>query len=86
MLQICLNFCENELIRRLKAYEHSFTIHLDETRDIAELSILFDIVRYIHRTSAQEYMLNCKILPTRTTVKEIFNLINSYLKQGDTII
>ncbi|GFS85155.1 transposase [Nephila pilipes] len=77
------NFCENELIRRLKASEHGFTIQLDETTDIAGLPILLVIVRYIHGSAAQEDMLICKILPTRTTVEETFNIENSYFKKHD---
>lgn len=77
------NFCENELIRRLQVSEHGFTIQLDETTDIAGLEILLVIVRYIHRTAAQEDMLICKSLPTRTTAEEIFNLIDSYFKKQD---
>ncbi|GFT73168.1 zinc finger BED domain-containing protein 5 [Nephila pilipes] len=79
------NFCENELIRRLKAFEHGITIQLDETTDIAGLSILLVIVRYIHGTAGQEDMLLCKSLPTRTTTEEIFNIVNSYFKKHDTI-
>ncbi|GFT28729.1 hypothetical protein NPIL_65821 [Nephila pilipes] len=67
------NFYENDLIRRLEATEHGFTIQLDETIDIAGLSILLVIVRYIHGTAAQEDKLICKSLPTRTTAEEIFN-------------
>ncbi|GFT73459.1 zinc finger BED domain-containing protein 5 [Nephila pilipes] len=77
------NFCDYELIRRLKAYEHGFTIQLDETTDIAGLSILLVIVRYIQGTVAQENMLICKSLPTRITVEEIFNIVNSYFKKHD---
>ncbi|GFU23901.1 ataxin-2 homolog [Nephila pilipes] len=77
------NFCENELIRLLKSSEHGFTIQPDETTDIAELSILLVIVRYIHGTAAQENMLICKSLPTRTTAEEIFNIVNSYFKKHD---
>jgi len=77
------NFCENELIRRLQASEHGFTIQLDETTDIVGLAILLVIVRYIHETTAQEDMLICKSLPTKTTAEEIFNLIDSYFKKQD---
>ncbi|GFT69644.1 transposase [Nephila pilipes] len=76
-------FCENELIRRLKSSEHVFTIQLDETTDMAGLSILLVIVKYIHGTAAQEDMLICKSLPIRTAVDEIFNIVNSYFKKPD---
>ncbi|GFT97789.1 zinc finger BED domain-containing protein 5 [Nephila pilipes] len=51
--------------------------------DIAGLSILLVIVRYMHETAAQEGMLICKSLPTRTTAEEIFNIVNSYFKKHD---
>ncbi|GFT12387.1 transposase [Nephila pilipes] len=77
------NFCEKELIRRLKAYEHGFTIQLDETTEKAELSTLLVRMRCIHGTAAQEDMLICKCLPTRTTVEEYVNIVNSYFKKHD---
>ncbi|GFT18772.1 transposase [Nephila pilipes] len=77
------NFYENEFIRRLKASEHGFTVQLDETIDIARLSILLVIVRYIHGTAAQKDMLIFKSLATRTTAEEIFNIVNSYLKKHE---
>ncbi|XP_067125519.1 zinc finger BED domain-containing protein 5-like [Centruroides vittatus] len=77
------NFCASELIRCLQASEHEFTIQFDETTDIAGLVILLVIVRYIHGMAAQEDMLIWKSLPTRTTVEEIFNLIDSYFKRQD---
>ena len=75
------NFCKNELIRRLQASEHGLTIQINETTDIARSAILLGIVRYIHETVALEDMLICKSLLTRTSVEEIFNLIDSYLKR-----
>ncbi|GFT94302.1 transposase [Nephila pilipes] len=66
-----------------RASEHGFAIQLDETSDIAELSILLVIVRYKHRTDAQEDMLICKSLPTRTTAEEFLNIVNSYFKKHD---
>ncbi|GFU19983.1 hypothetical protein NPIL_495731 [Nephila pilipes] len=75
------NYCENELIRRLKTSEHRLVIQLDETTDIAGLSILLVIVRYIHGTSAQKDMLIFRSLSTRKTVEGIFNFLNSYFKK-----
>ncbi|GFS96884.1 zinc finger BED domain-containing protein 5 [Nephila pilipes] len=77
------NFCEKEFLRRLKDSEHRFTIQLDETTDISELSILLVIVRYIHGTAGQEDMLIYQNLPTRTTAEEIVNVANSYIKKHD---
>ncbi|GFS84283.1 zinc finger BED domain-containing protein 5 [Nephila pilipes] len=77
------NFCENELIKSSKTSEHEFTIRFDETIDITGLSILLAIVRYILGTDAQEDMLICKSLPTRTTAGEVFNFVNSYFKKHD---
>ncbi|GFU21185.1 transposase [Nephila pilipes] len=77
------NFCENGLIRRLKASEHGFTIQFDETTDIARLSILLVIVSHIHGMAAQEDILICKSLPFRTRAEEIFNFVNSFFKNND---
>ncbi|GFT34269.1 zinc finger BED domain-containing protein 5 [Nephila pilipes] len=77
------NFCENELLRRLKASKNGFTIQLDESADIAGLSILLVIVRYIHETAAQEDLIICKSLQTRTTAEEMFNNVKSFFKKHD---
>ncbi|GFU37996.1 hypothetical protein NPIL_365041 [Nephila pilipes] len=60
------NFCENELIRHLKASEDGFTTPPNETIDIAGLSILLVIVRYINGMAAQNDMLICKSLSIKT--------------------
>ncbi|GFU19854.1 transposase [Nephila pilipes] len=66
------NFCENEHIRRLKSSEYGFTTQFDETTDMAGLSILLFIVRYMYGKAAQKYILICKSLPTRATAEEFF--------------
>ena len=75
------NYGENELISRLQVSEDKFTIPLDKTTDIGGLAILLVILRHFHETAAQEDMLICKSLPTKTSTDENFNLIDSCFKK-----
>ncbi|XP_017794405.1 PREDICTED: zinc finger BED domain-containing protein 5-like [Habropoda laboriosa] len=77
------NYCELELIKRLKNSQHGFTLQLDESTDVAGLAILLVFVRYIHGIAAQEDMLICKALLCKTTGEEIFKLIDSYFEKYD---
>ena len=43
--------------------------------------MLLVIVKCIHETGAQEDMLICKSVPTKTTAEEIFNLMDSRFKK-----
>jgi hypothetical protein len=58
-----------------------YALQLDETTDVAGFAVLFVIVRYINNNSIEDEMLFCKPLKTRTTGEDIFNLVDSYLKE-----
>ncbi|GFT15412.1 transposase [Nephila pilipes] len=79
-VKIMSNFCENELIKRLKAFKHGFAIQLDEATEIAGLSIFLVIVSCINGTTVKEV---CKSLLTGTTAELIFSIIYSYFKKYD---
>lgn len=58
-----------------------FAIQLDESTDVAGLSILLVFVRYIFETSIEEDLLLCTPLDTNTTGEEIFKVIDSYMNK-----
>ncbi|XP_060881854.1 zinc finger BED domain-containing protein 5-like [Metopolophium dirhodum] len=71
---------EDQLINRLKSC-NMFAIQLDESTDVAGLSILLVFVRYIFETSIEEDLLLCTPLDTNTTGEEIFKVIDSYMNK-----
>ncbi|XP_050058770.1 zinc finger BED domain-containing protein 5-like [Aphis gossypii] len=71
---------EDQLINRLKSC-NMFAIQLDESTDVAGLSILLVFVRYIFETSIEEDLLLCTPLYTNTTGEEIFKVIDSYMNK-----
>jgi hypothetical protein len=74
---------QNELIFRLKLCK--FALQMDESTDVAGLTILIVIVRYQHESTLLEDLLLCKSLPTRTTGAEIFDLLNSFLERNEIL-
>lgn len=72
---------QNELIFRLKSCK--FALQMDESTDVAGLAILIVIVRYQHESTLLEDLLLCKSLPTRTTIVEIFDLLNSFIEGNE---
>ncbi|XP_050058667.1 zinc finger BED domain-containing protein 5-like [Aphis gossypii] len=72
---------QNELVFRLKSCK--FALQMDESTDVAGLTILIVIVRYQHESTLLEDLLLCKSLPTRTTGAEIFDLLNSFLEGNE---
>ncbi|XP_063049261.1 zinc finger BED domain-containing protein 5-like [Engraulis encrasicolus] len=52
---------------------------LDESTDVAGLAQLLVYVRYIHEGSVNEDMLFCNPLETRTTGKDIFHMLDTFV-------
>ncbi|XP_055908389.1 zinc finger BED domain-containing protein 5-like [Eupeodes corollae] len=71
---------EDELVRRLNVCD-MFAMQLDESTDIAGLSILLVFVRYPFDKSIQEDLLICTPLETNTTGEEIFKVINCFMSK-----
>lgn len=69
---------EDELTHRLNASD-MFAMQLDESTDVAGLSIILVFVRYIFGTSIEEDLLLCTPLETNTTGEEIFKVIDCYM-------
>jgi len=75
------DYIEDQLINRLKSCSMFAIQLLDESTDVAELSILLVFVRYIFETSIEEDLLLCTPLDTNTTGEEIFKVIDSYMNK-----
>jgi hypothetical protein len=69
---------ECELINWINESE-GFGMKLDESTDVAGLSVLLVFMRYMHNTHVEEEMLMCKRLPVHTMGEDIFKVIHSYM-------
>lgn len=58
-------------------------MQIDESTDISDNANLTCFVRYDFENTTYEEFLFCKSFPTRTTVEEIFNLINDYINKNN---
>ncbi|KAK5648043.1 hypothetical protein RI129_002935 [Pyrocoelia pectoralis] len=54
---------------------------MQESTDVAGLSILLVFVRYLFEGSIEEDLILCAPLETNTTGEEIFNVINNYMNE-----
>uniref|UniRef100_A0A8C4SUX3 Zinc finger BED domain-containing protein 5 n=1 Tax=Erpetoichthys calabaricus TaxID=27687 RepID=A0A8C4SUX3_ERPCA len=72
-------WAEDELIRRVVCSKY-YTLQLDESTDVQGLSQLLVFVRYIWQNDVHEDILFCKPI-SRGTAEEIFNAIDSYIKE-----
>lgn len=70
---------EQELILRLQLCDE-YSLQLDETTDVANLSVLLVFVRYYYNGSIEEDMLLCKSLETNTTGEMIFKCIDDFME------
>ena len=69
---------EEELLQRLQKCS-AFSLQLDESTDVAQLSILLVFVRYDFESSIEEDLFLCTSLETKTTGEEIFKILDSYV-------
>ncbi|KAL2097071.1 hypothetical protein ACEWY4_006278 [Coilia grayii] len=67
-----------QLLLRIRASDF-YSLQLDESTDVAGLAQLLVYVRYIHEGSVNEDMLFCKPLETRTTGKDIFQMLDNFV-------
>src|SRR5215469_10682390 len=74
------SYVKQELVTRLQ--KSQFVFQMDESTDVAGLTILLVIVRYPYEHSFEEDMLMCSPLPTNTTEDEIFNKINIFFEEN----
>jgi hypothetical protein len=64
---------------------HYYALQLDESTDVANLSILLVLVRYINEDTgiAEEELLFCRPLKEHATGEDIFNLTNAYFAENE---
>ncbi|XP_076322030.1 zinc finger BED domain-containing protein 5-like [Tachypleus tridentatus] len=55
-----------------------FSLHFDESCDVASCAVLLGFVRYVHQDKIKEEFLLCEDLLTTTKGEDIFNIINSF--------
>jgi len=72
---------EKRLIQRVKN-SNMYSLQLDETTDIKNLSQLLVYVRYIHEGVVEEEMLFCRPLSTTTKAEDIFFVLNTYMENN----
>ncbi|XP_067951794.1 protein FAM200C-like [Watersipora subatra] len=53
-----------------------FTIQLDESTDVANISQLMVFARYVNRETIEEEFLFCSPLPETTTAADVMNLVS----------
>ncbi|GBM60275.1 Zinc finger BED domain-containing protein 5 [Araneus ventricosus] len=60
-----------------------FSIQVDESTDVSDLSILLGIARYSNVNELEEKLLLCYPLTKRCTGEDIFNTIQSYFCENE---
>ncbi|GBN49564.1 Zinc finger BED domain-containing protein 5 [Araneus ventricosus] len=60
-----------------------FSLQMDETTDISDLSILLVIARYLNVNELEENLLLCYPLTKRCTGEDIFNTIQGYFCENE---
>ncbi|GFW53951.1 zinc finger BED domain-containing protein 5 [Trichonephila clavipes] len=75
------SYVKQELVTRLQ--KARFVLQIDESTDVAGLTILLVIVRYSYENSFEEDMLMCSPLPTNTTGEEMFSKINIFFEENN---
>ncbi|KAL1281206.1 hypothetical protein QQF64_000009 [Cirrhinus molitorella] len=72
----------SQLISRIKNSEF-FSLQVDESTDVANLSNLLVYVRYLFENTVHEDFLFCRPLATRSTGEDIFNLMDSFFRVNE---
>lgn len=70
-----------QLLLRIRASDF-YSLQLDESMDVAGLAQLLVYVRYIYEGSVHEDVLFCKPLETRTTGKDIFQMLDNFVSSN----
>ncbi|GBO24367.1 Zinc finger BED domain-containing protein 5 [Araneus ventricosus] len=60
-----------------------FSVQVDESTDVSDLSILLVIVRYLNVNELEENLLLCYPLTKRCTGEDIFNAIQDYFCENE---
>ncbi|GBM61431.1 hypothetical protein AVEN_155917-1 [Araneus ventricosus] len=60
-----------------------FSIQVDESTDVSDLSILLVIARYLNVNELAENLLLCYSLTKRFTVEDLFNAIQGYFCENE---
>jgi hypothetical protein len=71
---------ECELIKQIKSSQ-GFDMLIDESTDVASLSLSLTFVRYIYNSQVEEKMFMCRSLPTHTVREDIFYLTGLYVAE-----
>jgi hypothetical protein len=66
---------ECNLIKQIKSSQ-GFAMQVDESIDVASLSVLLAFMRYIYNNQVEEEMLICKPWSAHITADDILNLID----------
>ncbi|KAL1270838.1 hypothetical protein QQF64_029854 [Cirrhinus molitorella] len=72
----------SQLISRIKNSEF-FSLQVDESTDVANLSNLLVYVRYLFENTVHEDFLFCCPLATHSTGEDIFNLMDSFFRVNE---
>lgn len=75
-IQDLSNDVKDTIISRIS--QTKFSLQLDESTDVAGLSVLMTFVRYEFPSSFHEDMLFCKPVPSSTSGSEIFSLFDAF--------
>ena len=62
-----------------------FALQLDESTDISGLSQLLVFIRFIHNEKIIEQFLCCQEMLMRTTGKDIFKIVDGFMKENNLI-
>ncbi|GBL99208.1 Zinc finger BED domain-containing protein 5 [Araneus ventricosus] len=60
-----------------------FSIQVDESTDVSDLSILLVTARYLNVNELEENLLLCYLLSKRCTGEDIFNVIQGYICENE---
>lgn len=76
------NYVETSVVEKIKK-SPVFSIQVDESTDVANLSILLVIARYLNENVPEENLLLCYPLTERCTGEDIFHVIQGYFTEHE---